>query len=184
MNLDYDNVLEFATKKHAGQFRADGMTPYIVHPILVAKLVKQYKPYSKNIDALVAAALLHDTLEDTYTSYRELCDNFGEMVASIVIELTTADSLSHFMGKANYLKTRMAIMSTYALLVKLCDRMANLTDMYNFSIGKRKKLVAETIEILNYVSANRELRDVHIEIINDIYKMLGVDKHLELNSSI
>lgn len=181
MDLSYDHVLEFARKKHAGQFRADGVTPYINHPILVANLIKKYKPYSKNIDALVASALLHDTLEDTYTSYRELFDNFGEMVASIVIELTTADSLSHFIGKANYLKTRMAIMSTYALMVKLCDRMANLMDMQNLFKDKQKKLVKETKEILDYVVENRVLRPAHIEIINDIYARLGVDKQIDLN---
>ena len=181
MNLNYDYVLYFARTKHEGQYRADGITPYINHPILVAELVKKYKPYSKNIDSLVASALLHDTLEDTYTSYLELMDNFGEMVASIVIELTTADSLSHFMGKANYLKTRMAIMSTYALFVKLCDRMANIMDMGNLTVEKRNKLVNETIEILDYVAKNRELRPVHIEVMNDIYTILGVDKKIDMS---
>ena len=89
MNIDYDYVLEFATKKHAGQFRADGKTPYIVHPIKVAEIVRRVKQ-SADIDYIVAAALLHDTLEDTYTSYQELKDEFGEMVASMVMEVTTA----------------------------------------------------------------------------------------------
>lgn len=156
MNLNYDYVLEFAKKKHEGQFRADGVTPYICHPMLVAKLIKQYKK-SKNIDAIIAAALLHDTLEDTYTSYRELIDNFGEMVASIVIELTTADYMADQVGKANYLKTRMCIMSPYAFVIKLCDRLANIMDSKNLVIEKQMKLKKETIEILDYLEKNKEL---------------------------
>lgn len=156
MNLNYDYVLEFAKKKHEGQFRADGVTPYICHPMLVAKLIKQYKK-SKNIDAIIAAALLHDTLEDTYTSYRELIDNFGEMVASIVIELTTADYMADQVGKANYLKTRMCIMSPYAFVIKLCDRLANIMDSKNLVIEKQIKLKKETIEILDYLEKNKEL---------------------------
>ena len=85
------------------------------------------------------------------------------------------------MGKANYLKTRMAIMSTYALFVKLCDRMANIMDMGNLTVEKRNKLVNETIEILDYVAKNRELRPVHIEVMNDIYTILGVDKKIDMS---
>lgn len=156
MNLDYDYVLAFATEKHAGQFRKDGKTPYIEHPKLVAKLVKEYKT-SRNIDHLVAAALLHDTLEDTYTSYRELTDNFGEIVASLVLELTTADYMVALMGKAQYLERKMVEMSNYALVVKLADRLANVYDCQNLTIEQQTKLKVDTIEILRYIENNREL---------------------------
>ncbi len=167
MNLDYDYVLKYATQKHAGQFRADGVTPYICHPIKVAELVKQYKKSSK-LDHIIAAALLHDTLEDTYTSYRELIDNFGEIVASIVIELTTADYMSDLVGKSNYLKTRMCIMSPYALVVKLADRLANILDSYNLTPEKRVKLKMDTIEIVDYLEKNRELTNSQKTLIAEI----------------
>lgn len=172
MNLNYDYVLEFAKKKHEGQFRADGKTPYICHPILVAELIKKYKK-SKNIDAIVAAALLHDTLEDTYTSYRELVDNFGEMVASMVIELTTADYMADSVGKANYLKTRMCIMSPYAFVIKLCDRLANIMDSNNLTIEKQIKLKKETIEILDYLEENKELTPTQTFLFAKIREELG-----------
>lgn len=172
MNLDYNYVLDFATRKHAGQYRADGITPYICHPIKVAELVKQYKKSSK-IEHIIAAALLHDTLEDTYTSYRELIDNFGELVASIVIELTTADYMSDLVGKANYLKTRMCIMSPYALVVKLADRLANILDSDNLTIEKQKKLKSDTIEIVDYLEENRELTNSQKTLIAEIRNQLS-----------
>lgn len=171
MNLDYDYVLQFAKKKHEGQYRADGITPYINHPILVAELIKKYKK-SKNIDAIVAAALLHDTLEDTFTSYRELIDCFGEMVASMVIELTTADYMCDLVGKANYLKTRMCIMSPYAFMIKLCDRLANIMDSNNLSRSRRIKLKNETIEILAYLEEYKTLTPSQQNLIDKIKEEL------------
>ena len=59
---------KFAQKSHQGLFRHDKKTPYIVHPIRVARLLAD----EKQSEALVAAAYLHDTLEDTSTTYAEL----------------------------------------------------------------------------------------------------------------
>ncbi len=173
MNLDYDYVLDFATRKHAGQFRADGVTPYINHPILVAEIVKKFKQSSK-IEHIIAAALLHDTLEDTYTSYRELIDNFGEIAASIVIELTTADYMCDLVGKPNYLKTRMCIISPYALVVKLADRLANILDSNNLPLEKRRKLKEDTIEIIDYLEKNRELSGSQTRLVSEIRKQLDL----------
>lgn len=172
MNLDYDYVLNFATKKHAGQTRADGVTPYINHPILVADLLKKYKK-SRNIDAIVAAALLHDTLEDTYTSYRELEDNFGEMVASMVMEVTTASYMPQLVGKGNYLKHKMIDMSNYSLCIKLADRLANLIDAKTLPEDKKQKLIFDTYEIIEYLEEKRELTVAQIDLIGAIKQELA-----------
>ena len=167
MNLDYDYVLNYAKNKHAGQFRADGITPYIEHPIKVAEIVKKYKK-SKNIQAIVAACLLHDTLEDTYTSYKELQDMFGVMVASMVMEVTTATYMPLLMGKGNYLKHKMKEMSPYALVIKLADRLANLYDCDSLPKEKRIKLVKDTDEIVDFLELNRELTVAQKDLINEI----------------
>lgn len=169
-NLDYNFVLEFARRKHEGQFRDDKVTPYIEHPIKVAELVRHYKK-SKNIDAIVAAALLHDTMEDTYTSYRELVDNFGEMVASMVLEVTSAKMVLKLKGKACYLKHKMNHMSPYALVIKLADRLANLRDMKGVSEEKLKRTEEDTIEIIDYLeNPNNEykLTEAQRNLITDI----------------
>lgn len=164
MNLDYDYVLDFARKKHEGQFRADGVTPYINHPIRVAELVKKYK-ISRNIESIVAAALLHDTLEDTYTSYKELKDEFGEMVASMVMEVTTASYVPILVGKGNYLKTKMLNMSPYALVIKLADRLSNLMDAASLPDERRQKLIWDTNEIVDYLETNKELTNAQHNLI-------------------
>ena len=171
MNLDYDYVLNFAKQKHLGQFRKDGVTPYINHPIMVAELVKKYKK-SRNIDAIVAAALLHDTLEDTYTSYRELEDNFGEMVASMVMEVTTASYMPHLVGKGNYLKHKMIDMSNYSLCIKLADRLANLIDAKTLPEDKKQKLIFDTYEIIEYLEEKRELTVAQVDLIGAIKQEL------------
>ncbi len=171
MRVDYDYVLEFAKTKHKGQFRADGVTPYINHPIQVAEIVKRVKK-SADIDSIVAAALLHDTLEDTYTSYRELTDEFGEMVASMVMEVTTASYVPMLIGKSNYLKHKMVEMSNYALVIKLSDRLANLIDSKTLPQDKKNKLILDTYEIIDYIEKNRLLTSTQKELIYEIREQL------------
>ena len=155
--IDLDEVLKFATEKHKGQKRDDGKD-YIVHPIRVAKLVDEYKAkYSQNREVIVAAALLHDTLEDTYTSYRELKEKFGEVVASIVQELTTAKYGSKMIGKGLYLAEKMQMMTNYALTIKLADRYDNLCDLDKCSEDKIKRTINDTEYILDYLEKHRNL---------------------------
>jgi (p)ppGpp synthase/HD superfamily hydrolase len=73
-------AFEFAKEKHRGQTRRSGL-PYIVHPELVAELVKKYMPGDS---VALAVAYLHDTIEDTKTTYEELNDTFGKVIADLV----------------------------------------------------------------------------------------------------
>ena len=75
----YAETLAFAAKKHAGHMRRDGSN-YIIHPIRVSQEVKT--PIQKII------ALLHDTLEDTETTYMEILEEFGPEVVQAVEALT------------------------------------------------------------------------------------------------
>lgn len=78
----------YVTTKHGAQPRRDG-TPYIAHPERVAGHVRRVTGYSKNIDDIESAAWLHDTLEDTDTSYEEIRDMYGDSIANMVQELTS-----------------------------------------------------------------------------------------------
>lgn len=79
MNL-LEDALCFATKKHEGQTRKGGVLPYILHPVEVAAIVGTLT----EDQVILAAAVLHDTLEDTETTYEELEQRFGKRVADLV----------------------------------------------------------------------------------------------------
>lgn len=166
-----DRALEFAREKHKGQMRKNN-TPveYITHPINVANLVKKYANNAENIDDLVSSAYLHDTLEDTDTTYEELICNFGNLISNLVKELTNNDVLKKEMGKTKYLSMKITNMSEDALIIKLCDRLDNVSGLYDTNKAFIDKYLRETISILNYIINNRSLNSIHLNIINDINK--------------
>lgn len=155
--LDLDRVQAFATARHEGQVRADG-SPYIAHPIRVAKLVEEHKK-SKNIAIIMAAAMLHDVLEDTYTSYKELEDEFGEVVASLVMEVTSASFMPKLIGKQTYLAQKMRYMSSYALIIKLADRLDNISDLKGLKPEKIQKTYYDTVYLMDELEDKRVLTE-------------------------
>ena len=170
--INLKEVLEFATEKHKGQKRDDGKD-YIIHPMRVAELVDKYKACdSKNREILIAAALLHDTLEDTYTSYKELVENFGEAVASLVQELTTAKFASKTIGKGLYLAEKMQYMTNYALTIKLADRLDNVNDLLGCKPEKQARVIKETYYILDYLTKRRSLTNSQQQLATEIKNTL------------
>ena len=82
---------EFASRKHHGQLRKDRVTPYFSHPCRVALTVAAV--FGHDDDETLAAALLHDTLEDTLTDYDDLAEAFGPTVTEMVAALTDNKAL-------------------------------------------------------------------------------------------
>jgi len=165
-------ALQYATKAHAGQTRAGG-DAYITHPMRVADHIRQYKQ-SHNLDALISAAYLHDTVEDTDTTQEALHDLFGGLVASLVKELTSDPAQIQKMGKAAYLSHKMAAMSSYALVIKLADRLDNVKDITTAKTPEwRAKYAAETNQILNYIEKTRALSGTHQKLISLIRAKLS-----------
>lgn len=170
-------ALKFAKEKHEGQFRADKKTPYITHPMRVAKILKKFKK-SHRIDELVAAALLHDTLEDTETGINELRENFGETVALLVIELTNNPLEIQKLGKTKYFCKKLSSsdeISSWALAIKLADRLDNISDLKNLPKSKKwvKAYKKQTEDILVYLEKNRILTNTHKKLIAEIRKKLS-----------
>jgi guanosine-3',5'-bis(diphosphate) 3'-pyrophosphohydrolase len=120
-------ALAFAAHKHRDQRRKDAAaSPYINHPIALANVLVREGAVSE--PEVVAAALLHDTLEDTQTSPGELRTAFGERVARVVEEVTDDKSLPKAERKRLQIEHAAAI-SRAAKLVKLADKICNLRDM-------------------------------------------------------
>ena len=162
---------EFAHEKHSEQKRKTG-EPYISHPERVARLVKKYKK-SHKIDELVSAAWLHDTLEDTDTTEEDLKKLFGPLVSSLVKGLTSDKEEIEKSGKKNYLKEKMINMSNWALVIKLADRLDNLSDEYLFYNPLfRKRYVSETKFILDGLEKERKLSKTQEKLVKAIRKKL------------
>ena len=171
-----EEALQYATQAHAGQTRSGG-EPYITHPMRVADHIRQYKQ-SHNLDDLISAAYLHDTVEDTDTTHEALQDLFGGLVASLVKELTSDPEQIKKVGKAQYLAHKMAAMSSYALVIKLADRLDNVKDITTARTPQwRQKYKNETEHILNYIEKTRALSGTHRKLIGLIR-----DKLSELDS--
>ena len=162
-NDKIEKTLEFAKGAHLNQIRADG-TPYINHPLKVAENVKKYIK-SKEIDNLLICALLHDTLEDSNTTYYDIANNFGYLVASIVLELTNDNEIKNLLGKTRYLQIKMKNMTNWALNIKLCDRLNNVMDLENATTTFQEKYTIETIDIISYLLENRKLTQTQKDII-------------------
>lgn len=159
-------AIQFATTKHKGQERRETGIPYISHPMTVMYLVSKYKQ-SKHLEELMAAALLHDTLEDTETDFIELATEFSPMVADLVLELTSDIKEIARIGKNEYMKKHLVGMSSYALVLKLIDRLSNIMD------NPTEKYKNDTFQLLQHLEEKRILSSTQKRIVNDIYPYLG-----------
>ena len=120
-------ALAFAADKHRDQRRKDAAaSPYINHPIALANVLVREGGVTE--PEVLAAALLHDTVEDTQTTPAELRSAFGPAVAAIVEEVTDDKSLPKAERKRLQVE-HAATMSRQAKLVKLADKICNLRDM-------------------------------------------------------
>ena len=120
-------ALDFAARKHRDQRRKDeSATPYINHPIEVTELLINEGNISDI--SVLAAAILHDTVEDTETTAEELESIFGVTIASVVAEVTDDKSLPRAERKRLQIENAGKC-SDQARLVKLADKTCNLRDM-------------------------------------------------------
>ncbi len=163
MSVMFFKAINFATRKHGKQIRKGSKLPYVTHPLRAADLIGGYKE-SKNYEALLTAAMLHDTLEDTETDYEEIEREFGPMVASIVKELTSDEDEVKQWGKNEYLKKKSVGLSDYGLFLKLIDRLDNIMD------GPSQKYVKDTIELILHIESVRKLTASQKRVADDILK--------------
>lgn len=126
MSASFLQALNFSAYKHRYQQRKDNTTPYINHPIAVANILLNEAGVTD--EAILIAALLHDTVEDTDTTFEEIEQQFGEIVSKIVAEVTDDKSLPKAVRKQQQID-HAAGLSDRAKLLKLADKTANLRDV-------------------------------------------------------
>ena len=183
-------ALNYATEQHSGQIRIFGGEEYILHPIAVSSLVRKYIIESTEeelieIDdmngevteeVLKAAALLHDVAELPSVNHRELVNKFGVTVTYLVLEVTTNREMKEAIGKKKYLAYKLMHMTNWALLIKLCDRLDNMSDYVLWTEEFRERKIDETEFILDYIEENRKLCAIHQRIIADIRLLINKAK--------
>jgi hypothetical protein len=153
-----DRAIEFAVLQHAGQYRNNGTTPYIMHPMDGLKgLLK--KGVSKEV--LLAGFACHDVIEDTGCTYEELVAAVGKEVADLVMEVTKMGIDDQgIVEKMAFIKGIVG-KSTDALLLKIQDRFCNYTDY--LSANRRWYPGYYAMQAYPYYEELRKRRDQIIE---------------------
>ena len=182
------NAYEYAYRKHFSQKRITG-DDYITHPLNVAWILTDV-----NADGeAIAAALLHDTIEDSDSTYEEIKNLFGENVANIVDGVTKINRINFSSDSeqmaANQRKILVGLSSDVrVLIVKLADRLHNMRTLYVLSEEKQKRKAKETLEILTPVAhrlgmykLKSELEDLSLRYMNpaayyDVVEKLNLKK--------
>lgn len=167
---------DFAKEKHKDQVRKFIGSPYFdAHVQKVNGIVKFYT----TDEDILCAALLHDVPEDCYQNkwdgYKDIRDIFGKRVADMVMELTSDENeiKNKWDGnKGSYLLNKMIGMSDDALIIKLSDRLQNISDAFTASEKFRNKYFKETLFIINNLIDSRNLTNIQKRIADDIMSKL------------
>jgi len=145
-----DRVLEFATAAHGDQKRKYTGEPYITHPIAVAEIVKTVQ----HTDEMIAAALLHDVVEDTHVTLDQIADNFGDKVADLVGWLTDISRPED--GNRSFRKSldrdHSANAPAEAQTIKLADLIHNTESIEKYDPNFYKVYRQEKIELLKVLT--------------------------------
>ena len=178
----------FALKAHKDQKRESG-DPYLIHPVAVADILSDLKLDS----ATIATGLLHDTIEDTKATYKNVEKEFGKEVADLVDGVTKISELEgKVIENSKAENIRKLILATSkdirVLLVKLADRLHNMRTLKSIvDEKKRKRIATETMEIYAPLSDRMgmnhirdELEDLSFKELNSEARNLIVEK-LSLN---
>lgn len=163
-------ALKFAAQKHRDDRRKDvEASPYINHPIDVMSILA-IEAGITDTDTL-AAALLHDTLEDTDTSIEELRESFGPKITSIVIELTDDQELPRAERYAIQ-ADKATRYSPEAKLIRLADKIANTRDASKSPppSWSRERLLGHFNQSLSVVALIRGAHPVLEEIFDEAFK--------------
>lgn len=120
-------ALAKAAEAHAGQIRnGSGGLPYVEHPRMVAATLAA-RGYP---EATLAAALLHDVVEDSDTTVEDLRGEFGDEIAALVAALSDDESIESYRDRKNEHRSRVADVDGDALAIYAADKLANMTTLH------------------------------------------------------
>ncbi len=165
----------YAREHHGAQLRRDG-TPYITHPIQVAQIVAEMRLDSESI----LAALLHDCIEDTDSTYEDIAKRFGVTVADIVDGVTKLTRVKYSTMEEEQMENLRKMLFAMSrdirvILIKIADRLHNMRTMEYQTPAKQKKKAFETMEIyapiahrLGMQKIKWELEDLSLKYLDPV----------------
>ena len=175
---------ETATVAHAGQLRRSG-EPYITHPIAVAGIVADL-----GLDALtVAAALLHDAVEDTGVTTEIIDRDFGPQVALIVDGVTKLDRLQFDSKEAQQAATVRKMLVAMAndwrvLIIKLADRLHNMRTLSVMPEWKQRRSAQETLDIYAPLAHRLGIQEVRWQLEDLAFATLHPKRYAEIEQMV
>ena len=158
------NAYFFSQKAHTGQFRKSG-EPYISHPVAVARILGEL-----HLDVTtLAAALLHDVVEDTGIPKEEISERFGSSAAELVDGVSKLARIKFQtqadMQAENFRKMLLAMAQDIrVILIKLADRLHNMRTLEVMSQEKRHRIAQETLEIYAPIAHRLGLENIYQEL--------------------
>jgi GTP diphosphokinase / guanosine-3',5'-bis(diphosphate) 3'-diphosphatase len=167
----------YAMKAHGEQKRLSG-DPYISHPIEVAAILTEHKLD----DSTIAAALLHDTIEDTEATRAEIDQLFGKDIGHLVEGLTKLKRIDLVSREAkqaeNLRKLLLAIAEDVrVLLVKLADRLHNMRTIEHMKPESRRRVAEETIDIYAPLAGRIGMYELREELESLSFRELNPEAH-------
>ena len=186
--IDDKDLLEkaynFASDGHMNQKRASG-EPYITHPLQVALYLSDL---SMDLETIIAA-ILHDLIEDTDITYKNIKKEFGSDVANIVDGVTKLDRIqynSNEEAKAEAIRKMVIAMSKdiRVLILKLADRLHNIQTIEYLEDHKQERIASETLYVYAPLAHRLGLQNIK-HILEDIsFGLLHKNQNLEIESLI
>ena len=186
--IDDKDLLEkaynFASDGHMNQKRASG-EPYITHPLQVALYLSDL---SMDLETIIAA-ILHDLIEDTDITYKNIKKEFGSDVANIVDGVTKLDRIqynSNEEAKAEAIRKMVIAMSKdiRVLILKLADRLHNIQTIEYLADHKQERIASETLYVYAPLAHRLGLQNIK-HILEDIsFGLLHKNQNLEIESLI
>ncbi|MBR5419351.1 bifunctional (p)ppGpp synthetase/guanosine-3',5'-bis(diphosphate) 3'-pyrophosphohydrolase [Candidatus Saccharibacteria bacterium] len=180
-----DKAVEVATKAHEGQLRKTG-EPYIIHPLAVKKILEEWNMD----DDTVIAGILHDTVEDTNLTLKDIKEQFGKDVAFLVDGVTKLSkarsgmkNLESYLPETsdNLLKLLIATgQDVRVLIIKLADRLHNLRTLSALPPDKQKKIARESLDVFAPLADRLQMGRVRVEIEETSFKYLDPKRYEEL----
>ena len=175
---------DVAELAHRGQVRKTGV-PYITHPLAVAKMLADYGLDS----ATLAAAFLHDTVEDTDLTLEAIREEFGDEIASLIDGVTKLDRVRYTnreQAQAATIRKMVVAMAqdVRVLIIKLFDRLHNIRTVHALREEKQHRVAQETLDVYSPLAHRLGVQEIKHEFEDRCFGILFPGPQLEIETKL